>query len=291
MGFGISVFSIPMKILPPLRASLAFAVLFSLAACQTAATAPAPAPKPTLLAAATPPAAPAMPAAPAPHVDASAGMPKKDTGGFLKRHEGFLARGKSGPVGLLFIGDSITDGWTKAPHIWEAYYGKYEPANFGIGGDQTQHVIWRIENGELEGLRPKVTVLMIGTNNSAGNTAAEIAAADKKIVDLIRAKMPETKVLLLAIFPRGAKKEKDGTILEKTALDAAKRTAVINDVNVALAQLDDGKNVRYLDIAPVFYGQDGKIPFTIMPDQLHPNAAGYQLWADAMKPLLTEMLK
>ncbi|MBC7369130.1 MAG: GDSL family lipase [Undibacterium sp.] len=277
-----------MKIIHPLRTSLVLVALISLAAGQSAATAPAPAAKPTPAVA---PATPVTPATPALRVDASAGMPKKDTGGFLKRHEGFLARGKAGPVGLLFIGDSITDGWTKAPHIWEAYFGKYEPANFGIGGDQTQHVIWRIENGELEGLHPKVTVLMIGTNNSAGNTAAEIAAADRKIVELIRAKMPETKVLLLAIFPRGARKDKDGKITDAAIADATKRTAAINDVNSELAKLDDGKNVRYLDIAAVFYGQDGKIPFALMPDQLHPTAAGYQLWADAMKPLLTEMLK
>lgn len=233
---------------------------------------------------------PATPTAPA-KVDASAAMPKKDTGGFLKRHEGFLARGKAGPVGLLFLGDSITDGWTKAPHVWETYFGKYQPANFGIGGDQTQHVIWRIENGELDGIHPKVTVLMLGTNNTTANTAAEIAAADKKIVELIRAKIPETKVLLLAIFPRGARKNPQGVITDAAITDAAKRTEIINAVNVELAKLDDGANVRYLDINASFLGQDGKIPFAIMPDQLHPNAAGYQLWADAMKPLLTEMMK
>ena len=237
------------------------------------------------------PLAPAQTPAPAKE-DASAAIQKKDTNGaFIKKHESFLARAKAGPIDLLFLGDSITDGWSKAPHIWERYYGAHRPANFGIGGDRTQHVVWRIENGELDGIQPKVTVLMLGTNNSASNTAAEIAAADKKIVELIRAKIPGTKVLLLAIFPRGARKDKDGKITEAAIADAAARTAVINDVNRALAQLDDGKNVRFLDIAAVFYGQDGKIPFAIMPDQLHPNAAGYQLWADAMQPLLTQMLK
>ena len=224
--------------------------------------------------------------------DASAAIEKKDQDGrFRKMHESFLARGKQGPIGLLFIGDSITAGWTRAPHIWDYYYGKYQPANFGIGGDQTQHVIWRIENGELDGISPKVAVLMLGTNNTSANTADEIAAADKKIVGMIRAKLPETKVLVLAVFPRGARKDKDGRIAETAIADATKRMEVINGVNAQLAKLDDGRTVRFLDINAVFLGQDGKIPFSLMPDQLHPNAAGYQLWADAMKPMLDRMLK
>ncbi len=235
-------------------------------------------------------------------VDASAAIAKTMPDGspnapFHKSHEAFLARGKAGPVGLLFIGDSITAGWasTARTHIWESYYGQYQPANFGIGGDQTQHVIWRIENGELAGLTPKVTVLMLGTNNTGaaptGHTIAEIAAADKKIVELIRAKIPGTKILLLAIFPRGARKNPQGIITDSAITDAARRTEIINAVNVELAKLDDGVNVRYLDINASFVGQDGKIPFALMPDQLHPNTAGYQLWADAMKPRLTEMMK
>ena len=136
---------------------------------------------------------------------------------------------------------------------------------------------------------------MLGTNNTSaaplGHTSAEIAAANKKIVELIRAKMPATKVLLLAVFPRGAKKDPTGKITDSAITDAARRTEIINAVNVELAKLDDGVNVRYLDINASFVGQDGKIPFAIMPDQLHPNTAGYQLWADAMKPLLTEMMK
>src|SRR5205823_4872497 len=121
-------------------------------------------------------------------------------------HAAFLERGRQGPIGVLFLGDSITEGWIKAPHIWQHYYESRQPANFGIGGDRTEHVVWRIENGELDGIHPKVVVLMLGTNNSGSNTAEEIAAADKKIVGMIRAKVPEAKVLVLAIFPRGAKK-------------------------------------------------------------------------------------
>ncbi|MEY4940095.1 MAG: hypothetical protein RIQ93_1830, partial [Verrucomicrobiota bacterium] len=127
--------------------------------------------------------------------------------------------------------------------------------------------------------------------NSGAHSAAEITAANKKIISMIRAKIPGAKVLVLAIFPRGARKDPTGRITPEAIADATKRTAVINGVNAELAKLDDGRNVRFLDINAQFVGQDGKIPFAIMPDQLHPNAAGYQLWADAMKPLLTEMLK
>jgi hypothetical protein len=117
-----------------------------------------------------------------------------------------LERAKAGPIGVLFLGDSITEGWAKAPHVWERYYAKLQPANFGIGGDRTEHVIWRIENGELDGIHPKVVVLMIGTNNSADYSGEEIAAANQKIIGLIHAKIPDAKVLLLAIFPRDARR-------------------------------------------------------------------------------------
>jgi len=223
-----------MKKIPALLSSLALVALLPWVAALSAA----PAAMPAL---STP--------VPAAHVDASAPLAKKDKGAFLKLHESFLARGKAGPIGLLFLGDSITYWWIKAPHIWQAYYDKYQPANFGIGGDTTQNVIWRIENGELDGIHPRIVVLMIGTNNSGSYTAAEIFAADKKIVELIRAKIPETKVLLLAIFPRGSRKRPDGTID-----DGDRRNEVNRAVNVELAKLDDGQNVRYLDIGAHFLG-------------------------------------
>jgi lysophospholipase L1-like esterase len=223
--------------------------------------------------------------------DASAPLQKQDTGAFLTHHESFLARGKSAPIGLLFIGDSISERWRVAPHIWQAYYGKYQAANFGIGGDRTQHVIWRIEHGELDGIAPKVVVLMIGTNNSLDYNAEEIAAADRKIVAMIRARLPDTRILLLGIFPRGPRDAKGGPITQASIDEAARRMQTIAAVNRDLAKLDDGKSIRFLDISAVFLGQDGRIPTAIMPDQLHPGPAGYQLWADAMQPLLDNMMK
>jgi lysophospholipase L1-like esterase len=222
---------------------------------------------------------------PAPE-DASAAIPKTGNKRFFEMHEKFLARAKAGPIGVLFLGDSITELWNIAPHIWEHYYGKYQPANFGIGGDKTQNVIWRIENGELDGIAPKVVVFLLGTNNTRTHDAAQIAAADRKIIGLIRAKLPEAKLLVLAIFPRGPRKSRDGTME-----DWENRMAIINAVNADLARLDDGKTIRFLNINDRFLGNDGTIPNIIMPDQLHPNAAGYQLWAEAMQPLLDEMMK
>jgi len=222
--------------------------------------------------------------------DASAAAAKDDNGTFLKLHEAILRRGQSGPIGLLFLGDSITARWILAPHIWNAYYGKYSPANFGVGGDKTQNVIWRIEHGELDHVHPQVVVFLLGTNNTGSNgvpsnTAAEITAADTKIVHLIQAKIPEAKVLILGIFPRGARKNRDGSL--DTGVE---KNGVIRAVNAELAKLDDGRTIRFLDIGSVFLGQDGKPPFSIMPEQLHPSPAGYQLWADAMKPTLDQML-
>ena len=225
--------------------------------------------------------------------DPSAPIEKVDPSGkFRRMHDSFLARGKSGPIGVLFLGDSITEGWaTKASHIWEHHFAKYQPANFGIGGDQTHHVIWRIENGEFDGITPKVVVLMIGTNNSAAHTGEQIAAANRKIIELIRARTPDTKILLLAIFPRGPRKNPQGEITATAIADAHKRMAAITVANMELAKMADGKAIRFLDINDKFLGQDGRIPWSIMPDQLHPTAAGYELWAAAIKPLLDEMMK
>lgn len=187
---------------------------------------------------------------------------------------------------LLFLGDSITEGWTKAPEVWKANYEQHQAANFGISGDRTENVMWRIEDGVLNGVKPKVVVLMLGTNNTGSQTGAEIAAADKRIIELIRTKIPDVKVLLLAIFPRGPRKNPDGKFD-----DAVAKMQVIREANAELAKLDDGVHVRFLDLGPKFLAADGTIPKQVMPDQLHPSAAGYQIWADAMRPLLDEMLR
>jgi beta-glucosidase len=218
---------------------------------------------------------------------ADVAAPKVDRSGqidgrFEHMHESFLRKAKMEKISLVFLGDSITEGWNGGGRIvWAKSYWKYDPANFGIGGDKTQNVLWRIENGELDHINPKVVVLMIGTNN-VSYAAEDILVADEKIVREIHQKLPNAKVLLLGIFPRGAD-PKDPNV-------AAMREK-IQTVNQGLAKLDDGDKTRYLDIGNKFLGADGKISKDIMPDALHPNAKGYQIWADAMQPLLGEMMK
>ncbi|QYM79082.1 GDSL family lipase [Horticoccus luteus] len=214
---------------------------------------------------------------------ADVGLARED---HQQEHEAFLQRGRSGPIGVLFLGDSITAGWKKVPDIWEKNFGAWAPANFGIGGDKTENVIWRIEHGELDGLHPRVVVLLIGTNNSAKNTAPEIVGGIRKIVDEIKARLPETKVLLLAIFPRGPRTTKTGQ-----AEDWESRMAVIKAVNRELPKLADGKRVRFLDVNHVFLAPDGTIPKELMPEQLHPVRAGYERWTAAMMPTLREMMR
>ena len=134
----------------------------------------------------------------------SATKPVPRSGGWMKRHDSFNTRVAKGNVDLVFIGDSITQGWGgKGKDVWAKFYGKRNTVNLGIGGDRTQHVIWRLDNGNLKNITPKAAVIMIGTNNSGGNTSKEIADGVEVIVKQIRTKSPKTKILLLGVFPRG----------------------------------------------------------------------------------------
>jgi lysophospholipase L1-like esterase len=204
------------------------------------------------------------------------------------QHEEFVSEAKKGRVDILFLGDSITDFWrNRGADVWAKYYAPRQAANFGISADRTQHVLWRVEHGELDGIKPKVVVLLIGTNNSKTDPAEDIAKAIKGIIDDIHAKISGTKVLLLGIFPRGPHRNPDGTVD-----DGSQCMATIRAVNEIIAKYDDGgKTVKFLDIGPRFLGADGKVRSDIMPDHLHPNEKGYQIWADAMEPTLDEMLK
>jgi lysophospholipase L1-like esterase len=203
-------------------------------------------------------------------------VPQPRDGAWINLHNDFLKRAKEGNVDLLFLGDSITQGWHNND-VWKRFYGPRNAANFGIGGDRTQHVLWRIQNGELEGIHPKVVVLMIGTNNADSATVDEIAQGVKAIVEELRHRLPGAKVLLLGVFPR---REKPNDPLREK----------VKSVNEKIAGLDDGSNVKFLDIGKVFLSDDGTISREIMPDYLHLTHKGYRLWADAMEPTLWSML-
>jgi lysophospholipase L1-like esterase len=180
---------------------------------------------------------------------------------------------------VVFFGDSITDGWRgEGKGVWKEHFEPLKAVNFGIGGDRTQHVLWRIQNGELDGYKPKAAVIMIGTNNLGSNSAEQIAEGIKAIVEEIEKKQPETKVLLLGIFPRGEKAD-----------DPAR--GKIKEINKIIAKLDDGKKVRYLDIGDKFLEKDGNMSRTVMNDYLHLTADGYKIWAEAIEKPLGEMLK
>jgi lysophospholipase L1-like esterase len=197
---------------------------------------------------------------------------------WMKRHDSFNARVKQGNVDLLFIGDSITQGWEGAGKaVWAERYAKRNAVNLGIGGDRTQHVLWRLDNGNIDGIKPKLAVLMIGTNNSGQNTSEQIAEGITAIVTKLRDKLPETKVLILAVFPRGA--------------DATNKNRLVNEgANQIVAKLADGKNIEYLDIGPKFLDDKGVLSKEVMPDLLHLNPASYQTWADAIEPHVARMM-
>jgi lysophospholipase L1-like esterase len=210
---------------------------------------------------------------PAPKFDPVTGAPDAN---FMERHKKLLEKAKAGGIDLLFLGDSITEGW-KDNEVWQKFYSPRKAANFGIGGDRTQHVLWRINNGELEGLNPKVVVLLIGTNNMKWNAPRDVAAGVTDIVQTVRSKTG-AKVLLLGVFPRGQD-------------DREPLRPRIVELNRLISQLDNGQTIRYIDFGRRFLENDGvSIAKDIMPDALHLSPKGYQIWADAMEPTLKEML-
>jgi len=201
---------------------------------------------------------------------------------WMPRHEEKLEALKAQKkVGLLMIGDSITHGWENknGKAIWDRYYAPRDAFNIGFSGDRTENVLWRFENGELDGISPELAIVMIGTNN-AGHRKEKpehTAAGIKAIVEQLRERLPQTRVLLLAIFPRG-----------KDANDPLRQ---LNDAtNKIIAKLADNRHVFFLDISDAFLEEDGTLPRSIMPDLLHPNAEGYRIWAEAMEPVICRMI-
>ncbi len=182
-----------------------------------------------------------------------------------------------GNVDVLFLGDSITEGWPKAE--WDSHFGRFKAANFGIGGDHTGNVLWRLQNGAMDKLRPKVVVLLIGTNNFGlcGENPAQVFDGIRSVVASLRQLYPDAKILLNAVLP-----------VEQQP-DHPRRTNVAL-LNRQVATLDDGKRVFYRDYGPLFLQPDGTISPQTMPDFLHLTPSAYRSWADALQPDIARLL-
>ncbi|HYV39042.1 MAG TPA: GDSL-type esterase/lipase family protein [Gemmataceae bacterium] len=215
---------------------------------------------------------------PAPRTDANSKL----------AHEQMLANLKKGRIDVYFAGDSITRRWraTDYPQFlanWNENFFGWNAANYGWGADNIQNILWRLQNGELEGVHPKVIVLLAGTNNVGSAPASDAKVADitkgiKAVLDTMREKAPKATIILMGILPRN---------------DGPKATAVmpsINKINDNIAKFADGKTIRYLNINDKLADKDGKLLEGMTGDRLHLSLKGYQVWADALKPLLTELL-
>jgi N-acetylglucosamine-6-sulfatase len=201
-------------------------------------------------------------------------------GWWNKRHQEKVKQASSGKHDLIFIGDSITHGWENAGKAtWDTHFAKRKALNLGFSGDRTEHVLWRLNNGELRRQQDaKVVVIMIGTNNTGQKKqdASETADGVERILSVLRARCPKARVLLLGIFPRDPQPTGKGRKLN----DA---------INERLAKFHDGERVHYLDIGSKFLDEKGRLTKEIMPDFLHPKEKGYGIWADAIEPKLKEL--
>ena len=197
------------------------------------------------------------------------------------RHIGFVETANKGGIDLLLEGDSITDWWVQGEAnkaMFDKYFGNIRTANFAIAGDTTQGNLWGLKNGEGQGFQPKAVMLMIGTNNTAANTAPEIAEGVGAVVLELRKDFPDAKILLLAIFPRGVPGD---PVRQK-----------ISQVNQIISRLDDQRHVFYLDIGQKFLDDQGAfLPDSFRPDNLHPQAKGYDIWGAAVQDKLAELMK
>lgn len=197
-----------------------------------------------------------------------------------KRHNVKLQQAKERDIELLMIGDSITHSWEKkGAEVWQQYYQPRKAFNLGFSGDRTEHVLWRLQNGALDNLSPKLTVLMIGTNNTGHrmDPAQQTAGGIQSMLNEIRGRLPESKVLLLAIFPRHESPYNEMRLRN-------------DEINRLIAEFADGEHIYYLNVNHVFLDAEGKLKQELMPDLLHPNALGYQAWAQAMEPTIRQLM-
>lgn len=199
-------------------------------------------------------------------------------------HQQLVEKARSGKIDLYFLGDSITRRWgaTDYPQFlahWNQNFRGWNAANFGWGGDSTQHMLWRLQNGEFEGLKPKVVVLLAGTNNigkgEKPERAAEAAEGVEALVAHIRAHAPDATIIVTAIFPRN---------------DSPASNALIAETNARIAKLADGSRIRFLNINERLADENGELREGVTVDKLHLSLKGYEIWARALEPHLTELL-
>jgi lysophospholipase L1-like esterase len=198
----------------------------------------------------------------------------------MPQHEANVALARKGGIDLLFIGDSLTKCWSREGRdVWAARFAPLKAANFGISGDCTQHVLWRLQNGEVENIHPKVVVLLIGTNNiTLGDSPADIAQAVGAIVGEIRKRLPESRVLLLGVLPR------------RELPDHPDRET-IRAINSLLSRLQDGDHVTYLDFGDKLLQPDGRMSKELTKDFTHLTAQGYVVFAGAIQPTVEALLR
>lgn len=192
------------------------------------------------------------------------------------------AAAAKGGFDVVFIGDSITQGWTEevGRPTWDREFAPLKSLNLGIGGDRTNQLLWRIDDGGLTGLDPKLVVLNIGVNNfwTGDHSPDAIADGVSAVVARIRKALPKATVLNIGILPTQA--TPDNELRKKAAA-----------INAILAKRADGETVRYLDVSSAFVGADGTLPASLMPDMLHPNAAGYAAYGAALGPVVRKLLQ
>lgn len=196
---------------------------------------------------------------------------------WFQRHQRMCDRAKQGNVDLVFIGDSIVGNWAyDGEPVWNHYYEKRHGLNLGISGDRTEQVLWRLDHGNLEGISPKLAIVMIGQNNGPFNTAEEIAAGVTAIVQKIQAKTPNTKILLLGIFYRGEKPNPEQKKLDQT--------------NAIIAKLADDKQIFFMNVNKIFLLPDGTISKELMEDFEHPTEKGFQRWAESIELKVAQLM-
>ena len=197
--------------------------------------------------------------------------------GWMERNEAINQKVKSDKVDLIYIGDSIVQNFDdQGKDVWDYYYKPRNGLNMGISGDRTQHVLWRLDHGNIDGISPKLAVVMIGQNNGGHNTSNEITEGATAVVQKLRVKLPNTKILLIGIFQRREKPTPE--------------REVFSVVNKNLSMLADNNHIFYMDINELFLRDDGSISSDLMPDFEHPSPLGHRIWAERIEAKVAELM-